>query len=189
VFLFLVSFHVSQVLDGASRSYFDYIFPFDVLLTVHLSIFISVFNQLDAQNLFYGKFYFTPLHVSSTYADHQGFKIALHSLWYHHTYRCDDTRGCVMQFWPPCASGWLNTKINIPCLFMTTDMYCFLRINSSFCIKIATANVSDVFWRLGCRVCALILTAAVDLTDGRWYVYGWRFRFISLNRTKFRNLY
>jgi len=25
----------------------------------------------------------------------------LHSLWYHHTYRCDDTRGCVMQFWPP----------------------------------------------------------------------------------------
>ena len=23
---------------------------------------------------------------------------ALHSLWYHHTYRCDDTRGCVMQF-------------------------------------------------------------------------------------------
>ena len=22
-------------------------------------------------------------------------------LWYHHTYMCDDTRGCVMQFWPP----------------------------------------------------------------------------------------
>jgi len=29
---------------------------FDVLLTVHLSIFISVFNQLDAQNLFCNKF-------------------------------------------------------------------------------------------------------------------------------------
>ena len=27
----------------------------------------------------------------------QEVKIALHSLWYHHTYRCDDTRGCVMQ--------------------------------------------------------------------------------------------
>jgi hypothetical protein len=38
---------------------------FDVLLTVHLSIFISVFNQLDAQNLFYNKFYFMTLHVSS----------------------------------------------------------------------------------------------------------------------------
>jgi len=37
--------------------------------------FIIVFNQLDAQNLFH--------------------------IWYHHTYRCDDTRCCVMQFWPP----------------------------------------------------------------------------------------
>ena len=107
---------------------------FDVLLTVHLSIFISVFNQLNAQNLFHNKFYFMPLHVSSTCAHHQEFKIALYSLWYHRTYRCDDTRGCVMQFWPPddehvcskhveawnktyvkqnfCASSWLNTEIN-----------------------------------------------------------------------------
>jgi len=53
---------------------------------VHLSIFILVFNQLDAQNLFCNKFYFTPLHVSSTCAHHQ-VKIALHSLWYHHTGR------------------------------------------------------------------------------------------------------
>jgi len=59
---------------------------FDVLLTVHLSIFISVFNQLDAL-LFHNKFYFMPLHVSSTCAHHQEVKIALHSLWYHHTYR------------------------------------------------------------------------------------------------------
>jgi len=64
-----------------------------------------------------------PLHVSSTCAHHQEVKIALHSLWYHNTYRwlsraqvervlsqpvhetttyrCDDTRGCVMQFRPP----------------------------------------------------------------------------------------
>jgi len=41
---------------------------FDLLLTVHLSIFISVFNQLDAQNLFHSKFYFMPLQVSSTCA-------------------------------------------------------------------------------------------------------------------------
>jgi len=73
---------------------------FDVLLTVHLSIFlfISVFSQLDAQNLFHNKFYFMPLHVSSIRAYYQEVKIALHSLWYHHIYRCDDTRGCVMQF-------------------------------------------------------------------------------------------
>ena len=61
---------------------------FDVLLTVHLSIFISVFNQLDAQFLFYSKFYFMPLHVSSICAHHQEAKIVSHSLWYHHTYRC-----------------------------------------------------------------------------------------------------
>jgi len=41
-----------------------------------------------------------PLPVSSTCAHHQEVKIALHSLWYHHTYSCGDTRGCVMQFWP-----------------------------------------------------------------------------------------
>jgi len=31
-----------------------------------------------------------PLHVSSICAHQQEVKIALHSLWYHHTYRCDD---------------------------------------------------------------------------------------------------
>jgi len=69
----------------------NWIYTFDVLLTVHRSIFISVFNQLDAQNLFNNKFYFMPLHVSSTCAHHQEGKIALHSLWYHQTYRCTDT--------------------------------------------------------------------------------------------------
>ena len=58
---------------------------FDVLLTVHLSIFVSVFSQLDAQNLFHNKFYFMAVHVSNTCANHQEVKIALHRLWYHHT--------------------------------------------------------------------------------------------------------
>jgi len=72
---------------------------FYVFLTVHLSIFISVFNQLDTQNLFHNKFYFMPLHVSSNCAHHQEVKIALYSHWYHHTYRWPSrTRGCVMQF-------------------------------------------------------------------------------------------
>ena len=69
-------------------------------------LFVSVFNQLDAQNLFHNKFYFMLLHVSSTCAHHQEVKIALQSIWYHHnhTYRtthlfqCDDTRDCVKQF-------------------------------------------------------------------------------------------
>jgi hypothetical protein len=64
-----------------------------------------------------------PLHVSSTSAYRQEAKIVLYSLWYHHTYRwpscaqierglsqsvhrtatyrCDDARGCIVQFWPP----------------------------------------------------------------------------------------
>jgi len=50
-------------------------------------LFISVFNQLDAQNLFHSKFYFVPLQVSRTCAHDQEVKIALHSLWYRHTYR------------------------------------------------------------------------------------------------------
>ena len=56
-----------------------------VCLWLYLRIFISVFNQLDAQNLFHNKFYFIPLHVSSTFTHHQEVKIVLHSLWYHQT--------------------------------------------------------------------------------------------------------
>ena len=52
-----------------------------------------------------------PLHVSSTCAHRQEVKIVLYTLWYHHTvggrpvhrtanYRCDDARGCIVQFWP-----------------------------------------------------------------------------------------
>ena len=26
---------------------------------------------------------------------------SLYHLWYHHTYRCDDTRDCIIQFYPP----------------------------------------------------------------------------------------
>jgi hypothetical protein len=59
----------------------------DYKLTAKSCTFISVFNQLDAQNLFYNKFYFMSLHVSSTCAHYQEVKITLHSLWYHHSYR------------------------------------------------------------------------------------------------------
>ena len=36
----------------------------------HVEFFISILNQPDAQNLFHNKFYFMPLHVSSTCAHH-----------------------------------------------------------------------------------------------------------------------
>ena len=102
-----------------------------------------------------------PLHVSNTCAHHQEVKIALHSLWYHHTYRSDDTRGCVMQFWPPddehmcskhveawnklivkqkfCASSLLITEINIlRCTVSKTS-------KKSFILYIATNSNIVVF--------------------------------------------
>ena len=56
---------------------------FDVSLTVHLSVFISVINQLYAQSFVLQQVYFMPLHVSSICAHRQEVKIALQSLWYH----------------------------------------------------------------------------------------------------------
>ena len=47
--------------------------------------------------MFYNKF-IKCLYTFRARDHHQEVKIALHSLWYHYTYRCDDTRGCVMQF-------------------------------------------------------------------------------------------
>ena len=95
---------------------------FYVLLTVHLSIFILVINQLDAQNLFYNNFISRLYMFRAPCVHRQVVKIVLYSLWYHHicrrpsraqvervlsqpahrtTYRCDDTRGCIIQFLPP----------------------------------------------------------------------------------------
>ena len=94
-------------------------FGFDVLLTVHLSIFISVINQLDAQIfLFYNKFisclYMFRAHVliirrSKLYYTASGIIKPIggrpvHRLRGVHrtaTYRFDDTWGCIIQFWPP----------------------------------------------------------------------------------------
>ena len=52
-------------------------------------IYLNI-NQLDALN-FIIIVYFMPLHVSNTCAHRQEVKIVLYSLWYRHTYRCDDT--------------------------------------------------------------------------------------------------
>ena len=60
---------------------------FYVLLTVHVSIFILVINQIDAQNLFYNKLISCLYMFPAPCAHHQEVKIVLYSLWYHHTYR------------------------------------------------------------------------------------------------------
>ena len=60
---------------------------FDALLTVHLSIFILIINQIDAKNLFYSKFISCLYMFRAPCAHRQEVKIVLYSLWYHHTYR------------------------------------------------------------------------------------------------------
>ena len=73
---------------------------FDVLLTVHLSIFISVINQLDAQNFC---FTISLFHASTCFehycAHHQEVKIALHSLWYYHTETSEWSKITKIQFY------------------------------------------------------------------------------------------
>ena len=58
---------------------------FYVLLTVHISIFSLVINQLDAQNLFYNKFISCLYMFRAPCAHRQAVKIVLYSLCYHHT--------------------------------------------------------------------------------------------------------
>ena len=66
-------------------SYMNLRFFFDVLLTVQLSIFILVINQLDAQNLFYSKFISCLYMFRALCAHRHKVKIILYSLWYYHT--------------------------------------------------------------------------------------------------------
>jgi len=83
-----------------------------------------------------------PLHVSSTCAHNQEVKIALHSLWYHHTYRwpslARDTRGCVMQF---CASSWLITEIIVYCTFTVIEVISTLFLLKAVAPQLVKKNI------------------------------------------------
>ena len=117
--------------------------------------------------MFYNKFYFMPLHVSSTCAHHQEVKIVLHSLWYHHTYKCDDTRGCVIQFWPPAdehmcskhVEAWNKTycKTKILCIKLVKywDKYTYMH---------GQQNVKTINW-----LC--LLHFPIELLHNLHYVY------------------
>jgi len=63
-----------------------------------------------------------PLHVSSTRAHRQEAKIVLYNLWYRHTYRCDDTRSCIVQFWPPDDEHVCSIYYYYPVGLFITDM-------------------------------------------------------------------
>ena len=54
-------------------------------VNTHISIFILVISQLDAQNLFYNKFISCLYMFRAPCSHRQEVKIVLYSLWYHHT--------------------------------------------------------------------------------------------------------
>ena len=95
---------------------------FDVLLTVRLSIFVSVINQLDAQN-----FCFTiNLFRASTCFEHM----------------CSSSGG---QF---CASSWLITKINVNLRLSKTQLplqYLHNAASSRTCFHYEVSHLSVLF--------------------------------------------
>jgi len=147
-----------------------------------------------------------PLHDSSTRAHHQEVNIALHSLWYHHTYRwpshaqiervlsqpvhrtatyrCDDTKGCIMQFWPPddehvcskhveawnklivkqtfCASSWLITKTSVSYCYL----YCcgLIPIQQTTRIFNSDQNTGDCIADRSCYDVAGFMVCCIEMT-------------------------
>jgi len=72
-----------------------------------------------------------PLHVSSTCAHHQEFKITLHSLWYHHTETSEWSKIANIQFYKYeqivvkfiCEFFWCDY-----CVLLTVNMLCHVEV-------------------------------------------------------------
>jgi len=116
-----------------------------------------------------------PLHVSSTCAHHQEeVKIALHSLWYHHTYRWPsraqvesglvgmhsnqstlNLRGCVMQFWPSDDEHMCSKHVEAWNKLIVKQTFCasswlITEINILRCTVSKTSkNLCTFFWIIG----------------------------------------
>ena len=68
-----------------------------------------------------------PLHVSNTCAHYQDVKIALHSLWYHHTETSEWSRITKIQFY-----NYEQIVVKFMCEFFTCD-YCVLLTVNMLC--------------------------------------------------------
>jgi len=113
-----------------------------------------------------------PLNVSSTCAHHQVVKIALHSLWsraqverglsqpVHRTatYRCDDTRGCVMQFWPLDDEHMCSKHV---------EAYNKLIIKEVLCIKLVNYWDKKLYMF---RTVPLSIIGSFSLYTQQWYI-------------------
>jgi len=104
---------------------------FDVLLIVYLSIFISVINQLDAQNfcftirLFHASICFEHMCSSS------GGQIALQSLWYHHTETSEWSKITKIHFYK-----FEQIVVKFMCEFFGCDYCVLLTINMLYHVEV-----------------------------------------------------
>ena len=93
-----------------------------------MELFILVINQLDAQNLFYNKFISCLYMFRAPCAHRQEVKIVLYSLWYHQTYRCDDT-----TFY----NTFVN-EINVVNIYDTISQCCVFLCSYLLCVLVFT---------------------------------------------------
>jgi len=83
-----------------------------------------------------------PLHVSSTYAYHQEVKIALHSLWYHHTETSEWSKITKIQFYK-----YEQIVVKFMCEFFGCD-YCVLRtVNMLFHVEVMLIQLLNLLER------------------------------------------
>ena len=79
---------------------------------------------------FYNKFISCLYMFRAPCAHHQEIKIVLYSIWYHHTYRCDDTRCCIIQFGPPDDEHMvLETCRGMKQTYCKTKLLCIKLVN------------------------------------------------------------
>ena len=69
-----------------------------------------------------------PLHVSSTFAHHQEVKIALHSLWHHHTATSERSKITKIQLYK-----YAHIVVRFMCEFFGCD-YCALLTINTLCL-------------------------------------------------------
>ena len=147
--------------------------------------------------LFCNKFISCLYMFRATCAHRQEVKIVLYSLWYHHTYRGDDTRDCIIQFCPPdyehmCSKHvevWnkLIIKFSASSWLILRDKYIEMHgqkntkilLNCLCCRSFYTICVicTLTVWQLlinfvfFCACCLLL--RVVYSTSGSWNTTGW----------------
>jgi len=82
-----------------------------------------------------------PLHVSSTFAHHQEVRIALHSLWYHHTETSECSKITKIQLYK-----YEQIAVKFMCEFFGCDYCVLLTVNMLCHVEVKFIQLLT-FWR------------------------------------------